>query len=179
MLQPSGPANTPCSGWRLKILWPAFRRLEIPQTILVLFRCDKRRHSTRCRPRARNRIFATRDKAAKSVVLPPQRPVGAHHTSHDGRKCGLFSRSLRERETPRVRGGPGRTRTCNQTNGRIDWRCRTSGALGDQCEGWVCLELGVGNRLDVIGPGLQHDSAPLDHLARPIRSLRLVPLPMG
>ena len=33
MLQPSGPSNTPCSGWRLKILWPAFRRLEIAETI--------------------------------------------------------------------------------------------------------------------------------------------------
>src|SRR5712675_1541177 len=33
MLQQSGPANTPCSGWRLKILRSAFRRLEIPQTI--------------------------------------------------------------------------------------------------------------------------------------------------
>ena len=109
MLQPSGPASTPCSRWRLKILWPAFRRLEIPQTILVLFRCDNRRASTRCRPRARNRIFVARDKAAKSVVLSRQRPVGTYHTSHDGRKCGLFSRSLRERETPRVRGGPGRT----------------------------------------------------------------------
>jgi hypothetical protein len=42
-LQQSGPVNTPCSGGRLKILWPAFRRLEIPQTIFVLFRCDNRR----------------------------------------------------------------------------------------------------------------------------------------
>ena len=33
MLQQSGPVNTPCSGWHLKILWSAFRRLEIAETI--------------------------------------------------------------------------------------------------------------------------------------------------
>src|ERR1700677_2260218 len=33
MLHQSGPVNTPCSGWHLKILWPAFRRLEIAETI--------------------------------------------------------------------------------------------------------------------------------------------------
>ena len=42
---------------------------------------------------------------AKSAVLPPQRPGGAYHTSHDARKCGHFSRSLREREVKRMRGG--------------------------------------------------------------------------
>src|SRR5258708_2406191 len=30
-------------------------------------------------------------------------------------ECGLFSQSLGEPEDSRVRGGPGRTRTCNQT----------------------------------------------------------------
>jgi hypothetical protein len=100
MLQQNGPINTPCSGWHLKILWPAFRRLESPDNP-VLFRSD----NLVAGPRARNRIFAAGDKAAKSAVLPPQRPGGAYHTSHDARKCGLFSRSLREREVPRVRGG--------------------------------------------------------------------------
>jgi hypothetical protein len=101
MLQPSGPGNTPCLGWHLKILRPAFRRLEIPETI----RSSSAATIFVAEPRARNRIFAARDKAAKSAVLPPQRPGGAYHTSHDARKCGLFSRSLREREVPRVRGG--------------------------------------------------------------------------
>src|ERR1700691_3619325 len=95
MLQPSGPANTPCSGWRLKILWPAFRRLEIPQTIRFPFRCDNRRPSTRRRPRARNRIFAARDKAAESAVLPTQRPVGAYQTSQDAANAA-FSREVSE-----------------------------------------------------------------------------------
>jgi len=31
MLLQSGPVNTPCSGWHLKILWPAFRRIESPR----------------------------------------------------------------------------------------------------------------------------------------------------
>jgi hypothetical protein len=44
MLQPSGPANTPCSGWHLKILWLAFRRLE-SQDNPVLFRWDNQRPS--------------------------------------------------------------------------------------------------------------------------------------
>src|ERR1700680_2133107 len=120
MLQQSGPANTPCSGWRLN-LWPAFRRLEIPQTIRSSSAATIGAPHLVAEPRARNRIFAARDKAAKSALLPPQRPVGAYHTSHDARKCGLFSRSLREREVTRVRGGPGRTRTSNQTvmSGRL------------------------------------------------------------
>ncbi len=49
------------------------------------------------------------------------RPAGAYHTSHDARTCGPFSRSLREREVTRVRGGPAWTRTRNQTvmSGRL------------------------------------------------------------
>src|SRR5258705_9790786 len=51
---------------------------------------------------------------------------------------------------------------------------------GNQCEGWLfCFGLGIGNRLDVIGPCLQRDPPPLDHLAGPIRPLRLVALVMG
>src|SRR5450756_553358 len=51
---------------------------------------------------------------------------------------------------------------------------------GNQCEGWLfCFGLGIGNRLDVIGPCLQRDPPPLDHLAGPIRPLRLVALAMG
>src|SRR3977135_1882184 len=111
MLQQSGPVNTPCSGWRLKILWPAFRRLEIPQTLRSSSVAPIGAPDLVADPRARNRIFAARDKPAKSAVLPPQRPVGAYHTSHDARKCGLFSRSLREREVTRVRGGGSRAQT--------------------------------------------------------------------
>ena len=92
MLQQSGPVNTPRSGWRLKIVWPAFRRLEIPQTGPLPLRQSAPLILV-AEPRARNRIFAARDKVAKSAVLPPQRPVGAYHMSHDARKCGLFSRS--------------------------------------------------------------------------------------
>jgi hypothetical protein len=120
MLQQSGPVNTPCSGWHLKILWPAFRRLEIPQTTRSSSATTIGAPHLVAEPRARNRIFAARDKAAKSAVLPPQRPVGAYHTSHDARKCGLFSRSLREREVPRVRGGPERTQTACQARSPIE-----------------------------------------------------------
>jgi hypothetical protein len=74
-------------------------------------------------PRAkfRNRIFAARDEEAKSDFLARQRPVAASHASQEARKCGLFSQSLRECEITRMRGGPGRTRTCNQTvmSGRL------------------------------------------------------------
>jgi hypothetical protein len=46
-------------------------------------------------PRAGNGIFAARDKAAKSAVLPTQRPVGAYQTSQDAANAA-FSREVSE-----------------------------------------------------------------------------------
>ncbi len=118
MLQQSGPANTPCSGWRLRIhvQSPRGRRLDIPdrqnQILPLLTSAASLR---RIAPRARNRNFAARDEEAKSDFLARQRPVAASHASQGARKCGLFSQSLRDREITGMRGGPGRTRTCNQT----------------------------------------------------------------
>jgi hypothetical protein len=94
MRQQSGPGNTPCSGWRLKILWPAFRRLESPRQSGLLPRDNRRPHLV-AEPRARNGIFAARDKAAKSAVLPTQRRVGAYQTSQDAANAA-FSREVSE-----------------------------------------------------------------------------------
>jgi hypothetical protein len=91
MLQQSGPGNTPCLGWRLKILWPAFRRIESPRQSGPLSAPLVSLQS----PRARNGIFAARDKAAKSTVLPTQRPVGAYQTSQDAANAA-FSREVSE-----------------------------------------------------------------------------------
>jgi hypothetical protein len=108
MLQLSGPANTPCSGWQIRnhVQSPSGRPLDLPDRQNRSFRCDKSAASPRrIVPRARNRIFAARDQEAKSDFLARQRPVAASHASQEARKCGLLSQSLRECEITRMRGG--------------------------------------------------------------------------
>src|SRR5437016_2873110 len=95
MLQQSGPANTPCSGWRLKILWPAFRRLEIPQTIRFSSAATIGAPHLVAEPRTSNIIFAARDKAAKSAVFLPRDRL-AHIKLHTTPANAAFSRELSE-----------------------------------------------------------------------------------
>ena len=105
MLQPSGPGNTPCLGWRLKILWPAFRRLESPRQSGPL-PLGQSAPSSRCRAsRARNGIFATRDRRLNRPFYLSRDRL-ARITRHKTPANAAFSReSLREREVKRVRGG--------------------------------------------------------------------------
>jgi hypothetical protein len=66
-------------------------------------------------PCARNGIFAARDRALKSARPRRQRPNTENRASQKARKCGSFSQGLRDRQIEGLRGGPGRTRTSNQT----------------------------------------------------------------
>jgi len=113
----SGPGNTPCWGCRCRgppigaPTHPQIRKYPRVWTYL-----PKLRRRMRCiRSCARNRICGQRPRPeiGPTPAVRDRTPKIAPHKRPG--KCGTFSQSLRGRQIGGLRGGPGRTRTLNQT----------------------------------------------------------------